>query len=224
MEGTTTILSNIEIFADAATEWRALGALLSDTNTEWMNRISPGLFTGDRVDVFHAMQNAYVKHGEITYEGIKANNNGKVPGQLAAAQGGNIRAIVDELARLARKRQAARISAELKEFANAHDPDLDAIQSALIFDPILAEEDSSLSTGAQELLADLHLKQIGEYRYIRSGLNFIDISLGGEWKPRTLIGILAASGTGKTSLVAQSMLNMALGYVNEQTGEKIVTP
>lgn len=223
MEGVATILT-IEIFADAATEWRALGALLDDKNAEWMNRISPGLFTADRVDAFHAMQRAYVKHGEITYEGIKANNSGKVPGQISAAQGGNIRAIVDELVRLAKKRQAARVGAELKNLANEHDPSIDKIQSALILDPILAEEDSSLAPGAQELLADLHLKQSGAYQYVRSGLNFIDLSLGGEWKPRSAISILAPSGTGKTTLVAQSMLNMALGYVNEITGEKITTP
>lgn len=214
----------VEIFADAATEWRALGALLDEKNIDWMNRISPGLFTADRVNAFHAMQNAYVKHGEITYEGIKANNNGKVPGQISAAQGGNIRAIVDELVRLAKKRQAAKVAATLKEFANEHDPSLDAIQTALIFDPILAEEDSSLATGAQELLADLHLKQTGEYKYARSGLNFIDVSLGGEWKPRAAVLLAASPGSGKTTLVAQSMLQMAKGYYSEQTGEHIITP
>lgn len=222
MEGTTKIL--MEIFADAATEWRALGALLDEKNIDWMNRISPGLFTADRVDVFHAMQNAYVSHGEITYEGIKAHNNGKVPGQISAAQGGNIRAITGELVRLAKKRQAARVAATLKALANEPDPAIEAIQSALIFDPILAEEDSSLSPGAQELLADLHLKQTGEYKYAKSGLSFIDNSLGGEWKPRAAVLIAAAPGSGKTTLVAQSMLEMARGYYNETTGEHIVTP
>ncbi len=215
----------MEIFTDIATEWRALGAMLEPKNTDWMNRISPGLFANrPTIDAFHAMQNAYAKHGEITYEGIKANNKGVVPGQLSAAQGGNMRAIVDELARLARKRQAAKIAAQLREMSNEHDPAIDAIHSALIFDPILAEEDSSLSIGTQELLADLHLKQIGEYKYARSGLNFIDSSLGGEWKPRAAILLAAAPGSGKTTLVAQSMLKMARGYTNEQTGEIIVTP
>lgn len=214
-----------DIFMDVPTEWRALGALLDDRNASWMNRISPGLFAHkDTIDTFHAMQTAYIKHGEITYEGIKALNNGKVPGQLSAAQGGNIRAIVDELARMAKKRQAARVGAHLRELANEHDPSLEKIQAALLFDPILAEEDSSIVTGAQHLLADLALKQSGAYSYVRSGLGFIDNSLGGEWKPRATILLAASPGSGKTTLVAQSMLNMAKGYINEKTGELIVTP
>lgn len=217
-------MQSIELFSDVATEWRGLATLADDKNVDWMNRVSPGLFTGERVTVFHAMQDAYVKHGQITYEGIKSQNNGVVPGQLAAAQGGNIRAIVEELARLARKRQAYRVSTAFRELANLADPSIEAIQNALIFDPILAEEDSGLSTGAQELLADLHLKQTGEYKYARSGLKVIDNSLGGEWKPRAEVILAAPPGAGKTTLVAQSMLRMARGYTNEMTGEVIVTP
>lgn len=217
-------MATLEIFADQATEWRALGALLDDKNVEWMNRISPGLFTGERASTFHAMQDAYVKHGEITYEGIKSNNKGNVPGQLSAAQGGNIRAIVEELARLARKRAAQRISAATRDLANSHDPSLEDIQGATLFDPILAEEDSTIAPGAQELLADLKLKQIGEYKYAKSGIKVIDNSLGGEWKPRAAVILAASPGSGKTTLVAQSMLRMARGYTNEETGEIIITP
>lgn len=214
----------VELFMDATTEWRGLATLLDAKNIDWMNRISPGLFTGERVTVFHAMQDAFIKHGEITYEGIKLHNNGIVPGQLAAAQGGNIRAIVEELARVARKRQLARVSAKLKELANSSDPIMADIHAALLFDPILAEEDSSLAVGAQELLSDLQLKRTGEYKYAKSGLRVIDNSLGGEWKPRAAIILAASPGSGKTTLVAQSMLRMARGYTNEQTGELIVTP
>jgi replicative DNA helicase len=217
-------MTALELFVDTATEWRGLATLLEEKNVEWMNRVSPGLFTGDRVNVFHAMQDAYVKHGEITYEGIKVNNNGVVPGQLTAAQGGNIRAIVEELARLARKRQAYRVSTAMKELAQSADPTMAEIHQALLFDPILAEEDSSLAPGAQELLSDLHLKQTGEYKYARSGLRVIDGSLGGEWKPRAAVIVAASPGSGKTTLVAQSMIRMARGYTNETTGEIIVTP
>lgn len=215
---------NIDIFADAATEWRGLGALLDNKNQDWMNRVAPALFTQDRVNVFHAMQNAYVRDGEITFEGIKTFNEGIVPGQLLAAQGGNINAIVNELARLARKRLAAQAGARLRNLANEHDPSLDDIQQAAFFDPILAEEDSSLSPGNNELMADLLLKKSGTYQFARSGLKFIDNSLGGEWKSRAAIVLAAPPGAGKTTLVAQSMLSMARGYVIPETGELIITP
>lgn len=214
----------IEIFADAATEWRLLGSLLDPKHHEYLERIAPGLFTGERVSVFHAMQNTYVKHGDITFEGIKTANNGKVPGQLVASQGGNPRAIVDELVRLAKKRLAAQVSASLRELANEHDPSLEAIQRAALFDPILADEDSTILPGATELMADLAKKEAGEYSYVKSGLKFIDNSLGGEWKPRAAIVLAASPGSGKTTLVAQSMLSMAKGYLNTETGELISTP
>lgn len=216
-------MTTVEIYADAPTEWRGLAALIQPANVDWMNRISPGLFTQKRVDVFHALQDAYVAHGEVTFEGIKSKY-GSVPGELMAGQGGNIRAIVEELARLARKRAALRVSTITKELAHSHDPSIADIQDSLIFDPILTAEDSSISPGAAELLADLHLKQTGQYQYAKSGVNFIDNSLGGEWKPRAAILLAATPGSGKTTLVAQSMHRMAEGYLNELTGEKIITP
>jgi len=209
-------------YRDITTEWRALSALLEPSNIEWINRISPALFTGDRINVFYAMQKAYIQYGEIVYEAISYNLEGKVPGELFSAQGANIRAAVDELARLAKKRQAKRTAAELNELADQFDPSLDAIQSALLFDPILAEEDSSLQIGAQSLLADLHQKRSGNYKFAKTGLRFLDSSMGGEYKPKTLVIYAGSGGTGKTTLVAQSMLAMAEGY--DLNKECIVTP
>lgn len=214
----------LETFRDDVTEWRTLSALLDPENGEWMNRISPALFTGKRVDVFHAMQDSFIKYGSVTWEGIRNNHNGAVPNELAAAQGANIRATIDELARLARKRQAARVAATMNELAGQHDPQIDAIQSALIFDPIMAEEDSSLAPGAQALLSDLELKRKGLYKFTKSGIKFLDNSMGGEYKPKTLIVYAAAAGAGKTTLVCQSMLEMAEGYTVEATGEIIISP
>lgn len=214
----------LETYRDEVSEWRALASLIEPSNQEWMNRISPALFTGKRVDVFHAMQNSFIKYGSVTYEGIRNHYKGTVPNELAAAQGGNIRATVDELARLAKKRQAARTSATLKELAGQHDPQIDAIQSALIFDPIMADEDSSLVAGAQILLSDLELKRKGLYKFTRTGIRFLDNSMGGEYRPKTLVVYAAAPGSGKTTLMCQSMLEMSEGYINETTGELIITP
>lgn len=211
------------IYRDEITEWRTLALLTDVENQDWISRISPALFTGKRVDLFHAMQNASIKYGAITYEGIRHCYDGTVPNELAAAQGGNIRACVDELARLARKRQAKRTAATMAELAGQHDPSIESIQSALIFDPIMADEDSSIASGAQILLSDLELKRKGLYKFTRSGIKFLDNSMGGEYRPKTLVVYAAAPGSGKTTLFCQSMLEMAEGYVNEKTGEKIVT-
>lgn len=217
------LMTDTNIFRDEVSEWRALSCLLNEENSEWINRISGALFTGKREQVFKAMQDAYAVYGVISYEGIRNKFNGAVPGELSASQGSNIRAAVDDLARLARKRQAARISATMKELADQHDPKLDQIQAGLVCDPIMAEEDSSLIIGAQQFLTDLTKKRSGEYRLAKSGFKFLDNSMGGEWKSQTLVLYLGSPGAGKTTAVAQSMLSMAEGYENEITGEHIVT-
>jgi replicative DNA helicase len=214
---------SLTVFQDISTEWRCLSSLIDPKNDEWVNRISSALFTGKRTDVFKAMQDSYALYGSISWEGIRTHLDGNVPNELAAASGGNIRASVDELVRLARKRQAQQKAATFKELADQHNPKLDALQSAAIVDPILADEDSSLVHGAQTFLTDLTRKRSGEYRLTRSGFKFFDKSFGGEYKSKTLIIYAGGPGAGKTTLVAQSMLNMAEGYVNERTGEKITT-
>lgn len=213
-----------DTFQDTTTEWRALSALIDPVNDEWINRISPALFTGKRIDVFKAMQNSYSLYGTITWEGIRTQFDGNVPNELSAAQGGNIRASVDELVRLARKRQASQKAATFKELADQHNPKLDALQAASIVDPILADEDSTLMQGAQTFLNDLAHKRSGEYRLTKSGFKMFDNSFGGEFKAKTLVLYLGGPGAGKTTLVSQSMLSMAEGYINERSGEKIVTP
>jgi len=214
---------NVEVFADITTEWRALALLLEPANGDWINRLAPGLFTQERVSVFHAIQDSFIRDGTVTPEGVN-HFYGSMPGQLFAAQGGNLNAIVAELARMARKRQAHNLSQRLRVVSTEHNPSLEEIQQLLIFDPILAEEDSTLKPGASELLTDLVQKQKGLYRYARSGINAIDASLGGEWKPKASVILAASPGSGKTTFVAQSMLAMASGYLNESTGEIVVTP
>lgn len=211
-------------FADVATEWGVLGALISNENVEWINRLSPALFTGNRANVLNSMRDAYSEYGNVSFEALNQYLQGEVPGELFTARTSNITAGVVELARLAKKRQAKQLAAKLTELADEFDPSIDAIHTALNFEPILADEDGSLTPGAQALLADLHNKRSGVYQFARTGFTFMDTSFGGEWKPKALIVYAGGPGTGKTTLVAQSMLKMSEGYVIEKTGEHIITP
>lgn len=209
---------------DTTTEWNTLGLLIDPKNVEYINRLSPALFTGVRVNILEGMRKCYVEDGAITFEGLNTFIDGDVPGQLFNVQDGNITILVRELARLAKKRQALKASIKLKELSDEKDPDIDAIHTVINFDPIMSEEDSSMLLGAQILLTDIHQKKSGEYIFAKTGLRFLDSAMGGEWKPKSFVVYAGGAGTGKTTLVAQSMLSMALGYTNEVTGEKIITP
>jgi len=194
---------------DTDVEWRILGALLEPKNIDWVNRISPAIFTDMREDIFRAIQMAFIDYGVITFEGINKHLEGNIPGELFAAQGAEIRSAVDEGVRLARKRQLYERSLLLKELSQDFAPDERKIREALDMPPVMAEEEGSIHTGVAIFLGNVHAKLAGDYRFISTGLPFLDNKLGGEWPPKTLIGILGGHGSGKTALVGNSMLRMA---------------
>lgn len=211
-------------YVDTTTEWRLLATIFNDqTYNDWLHRLSPALFTGLRAKVFTAMQEAYATTFDITFEGLRAQLQAEVPGELLTATSGNIHTLVQDLSRLATKRIAKNVGDALVELSNEFNPTLEDIQAAVDFDPILADNDSSLSPGIQTLHIDIERKNSGEYIFARTGLRFLDASFGGEWKPKSLVLYAGAPGTGKTTLAAHSMLKMAEGYETDD-GKLIQTP
>src|SRR5690349_12051940 len=93
-------------FADPTMEWVALASLLEPDNIEWINKMSPALFTDTRVNVFYGMQKAYIADTEITFAGLQSALANDVPGELFNARPAKMPPVVRELARYARKRQA----------------------------------------------------------------------------------------------------------------------
>ena len=208
-----------ETYSDINVEWRTLNKLLDTRNRDYINRLAPPLFTGDRADVFAAMQKTFIDYGTISYEGINKHMKGKVPGQLTAATQGDLLALIDELMRLAKKRQL-RISANILDLLSKNfDPSEDAIREAIDFEPIMAEEDSTLTVGVQSFMGNLHAKMSGAYTFARTGFKALDRNMGGEWKPKGLILVAGGVGSGKTTFWVNSAKAMAKGIINPRTGE-----
>lgn len=205
-------------------EWRFLNKLLIPQNRDYINRVSSALLTGTRISVFQAMQKAFQKYGIITYEGIDYFMHGNVPGQLTAATNGDLTTLLDQLARLAKKRQLKTIGKQLLELSEDYDPSDEAIQLLMDIDPVIADEDSGLGLGAQSFLADLAAKRSGQYVFARTGFRTLDRQMGGEWKPRGLVLIAGGVGSGKTTLWLNSQKAMAKGYIASATGQLIQTP
>lgn len=209
---------------DVAAEWRLLGALTQASNSNVIDLCTPKLFTLERVNVFNAIRACYEKYGQVSREGIKQMNAGVYPGELSALQVVNIdpHAVMSELARLARKRQTARLAQTLLEKSEEFDPAIDSVLSSISDDPILATRDSSLIPGIRALSSEIERKRNGQYRYVRTGFKFLDNAFGGEWCPGTLVFYLGSPGGGKTTLAAQSALMMGRGFYHGD--ELIQTP
>jgi len=210
-------------YTDETIEWKLLNKLMRDEYRDWINRLNPNLFTGIRADILRAMQLTFVDNGVVSYEGIDYHMKGKVPGELLAANSGDINTLSKQAQRLAIKRQLKNKAQILAKLAEEYDPDMQEATAALELDPIMADQDSSLATGAQAFLGNLHAKRSGDYIFAKTGFKFLDRRMGGEWKPKALIIAAGGAGSGKTALWLDSQKKMAQGYASK-TGELISTP
>lgn len=195
------------MYTDTTSEWRLLSTLMD--SPESLPKTSVELFTEERRDVFTAMTQAYLRYGDLTYEGLKHFLNGAIPSQLVSGVLANQQALVDELALVARRRQLYIASQVLLDQSRQHTPIESEVNKALEFSPISTVSDSTLVPGVQRMLGDLVRKINGQYSFIHTGVKFLDSMMGGEWMPKTLTVVMAKPGTGKTALVGQSMYEMA---------------
>lgn len=193
---------------DPTSEFRLLAALID--YPDYIFNINEKLFTDVRVPLFKAIKEAYLKYGEITHEGVEHCYGRGVPGELDAARGAKPEPIIDRLQSLQKKRQLAEISNNLNILLAQPDPTLDDIQRVLTFDIEGAGIDSSIQSGISEFISDFNQKRRGQYKFVRTGLRILDHMLGGEWGRKTLSVIIAQPGSGKTALICNSMLNMAM--------------
>jgi replicative DNA helicase len=177
-----------------------------------LHSITKEIFTDERQEILESMREAYIKYGELTYEGLRLALRGSIPPELTSGVVANQRALIDELVLVARRRQLMYAARELEVQSKRFEPDEAEIQRALEFQPLAPTADSTIIPGAQRMLGDLFRKANGQYQFVHTGLKFLDSMLGGEWMPKTLTILMAKPGTGKTALVGQSMLEMALRY------------
>jgi replicative DNA helicase len=198
------------MYTDVTAEWRLLSSIVD--NPEVLHLITKEIFTDDRQHILEAMRGAYIKYGELTYEGLRLALHGNIPPELTSGVVANQRALIDELVLVARRRQLLGASRELEAQSKRFEPDESIISDVLEFQPLAPSADSTIIPGAQRMLGDLFRKANGQYQFVHTGLKFLDTMLGGEWMPKTLTILMAKPGTGKTALVGQSMLEMAQKY------------
>lgn len=196
-------------FISEPLEWRALAGLKEPMNSEAVYRYTEELFTNERKLVFDAIRQAITVYGEASPEAIERFLRKPYPQQLDVPVNPNLDSCIDELRRLATKRQLLRKAETLASIAGEYEPNLDLVQKELELKPIFTNEDSSLKPGSQKFLSQLHHKINKSYKFSSTGFWRLDKALGGEWPRKGITLVGATPGTGKTALALQSMILMA---------------
>ena len=172
-------------------------------------RLRDVLFTNERVHIFNKMRECFMRYGDVTYEGIMNVMGKPLPAEYEAARGAHADAIIDTLVNVARRRELANMSDRLNILMSKPIIDQTDVANALAMPPITAESDTALASGIMEFVSDFNRKKTGQYKFVDTGLDFLNGMLGGEWPRQGLTVILGGGGAGKTALVGNSMVNMA---------------
>lgn len=70
------------MFEDEAAEYRLLACIVDDPAL--VLRLTEGLFTRTRIQVFNAMRAAYLQYGELTSEGVERHLGFPIPNEIEA--------------------------------------------------------------------------------------------------------------------------------------------
>lgn len=195
------------MFYDKDAERRLIASLLAYPDE--LSSLKSDLFTGEERDLFVAMQQCYAAYGEVTREGIALFLKKEPPVFIELPSFRHPKSIVDYLDNLKKKRALAHIQHRIDELLKKQVVSLEDINGALNFDYYVSSA-TSLDDGIIEFSAELRQKLNGAYEFISTGLPFLDYMLGGEWAKRGLTVILGEGGSGKTALIADSILRMAM--------------
>lgn len=195
------------MFFDESAEYRLLGSFID--HPSWLLKVTKDIFAGDRQYIYDAMRQAYSRYGDVSSEGVERFYGKPVPSAVEMARGAKPSAIIDHLIDLATKRQIATLQNELTLALASGSIDRKDLTSILTLPPVVYTEDSKLTPGIDKFVSLLQQKRSGQYKFVSTGLAWMDHMLGGEWPCQGLSVIAGKSGGGKTALVCQSILNMA---------------
>lgn len=193
---------------DIDSEYRLLGAFVEEP--EYILKVSADIFTGERKVLYLAIRDSFMAYGVVSAEGVERYYGKSIPQHVEAARGSKPLPIIDKLSNIAMRRQLEAMTYRVMALTEKHVVDIDEVREATKFTPILPAHDTSLASGVLGFSSDLNHKRSGQYRYIETGLPFLNYMLGGEWPRQALTVVLGQPGGGKTALVCNSILRMGM--------------
>jgi replicative DNA helicase len=199
------------------TETKLLSTLRNPQYQHFVSSMSPNMFTGDRVTYLAAYQMAYEKYGALSAEAIESILGASLPPEFDIPVSVDPVPLIHDLQRLARKRNLQEMAQELLDESKKYDPDVELLRSKLEAKDDFVTHDASLVPGISQFIANLKAKETREYKWLNTGIPFLDAMVGNEW-PRGEISIITArSGGGKSAFMGSSALNMA--RIHKDSGE-----
>jgi replicative DNA helicase len=180
--------------------------------------LDPRLFADERTRLlFDAMRQSFVLYGDVTEDGIARFYRDPLPQELSLPVHVDPFPIIDELSRLQKKRALYEVSQHLRQLSAEPDPDITHLFHVIERELPRNVRSITIQSGVDEFLSLFEARRTGAYRWLRTGLEWLDQMIGGEW-PRGEISIVSArSGGGKTALIGASALNMARNYHLDQS-------
>lgn len=176
---------------------------------DFIPNVNKDLFTGEEQNVFLAIVSAYASYGEVTREGIRNFYGQEPPTYIDLPSTRRPESIIDYLESLRVKRALVDIRNKIDVLVQQNSISLEDINKILSFDDYAARS-TALDDGIIEFTSELNQKLSKKYNFLSTGIDFLDYMLGGEWPRRGLTVILGEGGSGKTALVTDSILRMAI--------------
>lgn len=192
---------------DVKSEYKVLAAIMDSPDI--INKCRVEYFTENRRGLFQAMQQMYSEKGYITPEGLENIVQNTLPPDLFAPVTTFIEPVIDTVTRLYRKRYFQQQAERINLLSQEYDPDAALFEQILLETQTLAEFDSSMFNAGISVMAELEQKRTKQYKFLRTGLEFLDAMMGGEWPRKAISAVIANPGGAKTALITNSQFNMA---------------
>lgn len=194
----------------STTEYKLLAALRAEHNHHIVWKISPDLFTDSRVELFEAFRAALEKYHNLAVDSIENMYHRDLPDEVIVPLSIDPDPLIDRLHKAYVSRKMYELGQEFIAASKRGEGLNEQLKLSIQDIQRPKEPDASLSSGISEFLSDFSSKSRGDYKYISTGLPFLDNMMGGEWCRSEISIITGASGGGKSAIMGNSSLAMAM--------------
>ncbi len=194
----------------STTEYKLLAALRAEQNHHIVWKVNQDLFTDSRLELFNAFRAALERYHNLSVDSIENCYKREIPDEVILPLFIDPSPLIDKLHTAYVSRKMNDLGQEFISASKRGEGLNELLRNAIHDIQRPKEPDASLNSGISEFLSDFGSKYRGEYKYISTGLPFLDNMMGGEWCRSEISIITGASGGGKSAIMGNSALAMAM--------------